>query len=347
MSRYKWDNLILFSEQLSSATQLNLPLDKTIQAMSREALDPRWKGVQESVGELVGLGSSLSMAMENYPKYFPGLLRRLVRVGEEGNVLPVVLASLSRYLQAAREIQNKLRKCLIYPFFVWTILLLDMAILFLYAVPNFSEMYRTIGMDLPFLTRLFIQGGSALSLLVTALLFYLAWLLIGFLGTDVEKEREHSAFLERLVSYIPILSALHRHAKAAQICEILGILITGGHNGREAIRIARSAVAAPSLQLALDEVDTAIASGTRYVPNGRNLYVPDTTLWMLAQADKSPELGATLRSLSEYHRRQLDITSNTIREILEPLLLLMVAILGGFAIISVYLPLFNLANVIG
>lgn len=347
MSKYKWDNLILFVEQLSSAATLKLPLDKTIDAMSREALDRRWKEVQESVSENVRLGSSLSEAMTNYPQYFPGMVRRLVRVGEEGNVLPTMLHSVSRYLQSAREVQHKLQKCLIYPFFVWTILIINVSILLTFGLPRMAEMYHSMGGSLPASTRSFISVGPALLILGNGLLFYLAWIVIGFIGTDVEGISRRSLFADRIIGYIPLLSTLHRHAKAAQVCAVLGVLIEGGRSGREAVAIAKGAVTTRSLQNALDEVETAIASGESYVPNDEKTLVPQATLWMLSRSDGASELGGSLQNLSEYHKRQVDMLSSMIREILEPLLLFTVAVVGAFAIISLYMPIFQIATFIG
>ncbi|MFH1744018.1 MAG: type II secretion system F family protein, partial [bacterium] len=278
--------------------------------------------------------------------YFPGVVRRLVRAGEEGNVLPTMLRSLSRYLQSAREIQHKLQKCLIYPFFVWTILLIDAIVLLVFVIPGFSDTYRTLGADLPVFTQFFIRGGSTLLILGNGLLFFLAWLLIGFLGTDVEGTSRMSGAMDRILARIPLLSTLHRHAKAAQICDVLGALIEGGRSGREAVTIAKTAVTSPTLERALEDVDTAIASGQEYEPTETETLLPQTTLWMLAQADGAPDLGKTLQNLSEHHRRQLDVQSAVIREILEPLLLIAVALVGGFAIISVYWPIFSVANAI-
>jgi type II secretory pathway component PulF len=348
MAKYKWDNLILFVEQLSSAATLKIPLDKTIDAMSREALDRRWKGVQVSISELVRLGSSLSEAMNNYPQYFPGMVRRLVRAGEEGNVLPTMLRSVSRYLQVAREVQHRLQRCMIYPFFVWTILLIDAIILFVWAVPRLADMYNSLGASLPPLTRSFINVGPALLIVGNGLLFYLAWIVIGFIGTDVEGKSWASGFADRIILYIPFFSALHRHAKAAQVCDMLGALIEGGRPAREALTVARGAIISPSLQAALDDVDAAIAAGESYTPTERKTLVPQATLWMLAQADATPDLGKTLQNLSQYHRRQLDMLSSMVREILEPLLLLAVGILGALGIVSLYMPIFQMAtNILG
>ncbi len=343
MAKYKWDNLILFVEQLSSAVALRLPVDKTIYSMSGEALDRGWKRTLEDISESVASGSSLADAMDGYPHYFPGILRQLIRIGEKGNVLPTMLLSISHYLQLARDIRHKLQKCLVYPFLVWTFLLADFAILCLYCLPNFKDMYHQMGRELPDITQIFLSLGPSFLILFDGLIFLLAWLAIGWIGSDIEGKSSLSHTMNRFIRFIPFLGTYHRHANAAELCEVLGILVEGGHSGTEAVSIAKESYRNPASVSALEELNVAVLAGKQYVENPGRSIIPHTTLWMLAQTDSkgSQELGKSLRNLGHYHRRQLDMLTNIMREILEPLLLLAVALVGAFALVSMYVALFK------
>ncbi len=342
MAKYKWDNLIFFVEQLSSALSMKLPMDKTIDAMSNESIDRGWRKAQKNISSLLGGGKSLSEAMNTYPQYFPEILRRLVRAGEEGNVLPAMLMSVSGYLQTVREIRHKLQKCLIYPFLVWTFLLIDFLILFLYCLPNLSKMFLNMESNTPQLTQLFLSMGPVLLILVDGLIFFLAWIVIGWVGMGTGGSSRFFGKLNAIVKYIPFLGTMQRHSNAAELCEMLGVLVEGGHSGREAVRIAKESVNNPSMLMALEEMDSSFYAGgtsSRY----ERTFIPHTTLWMLSQANESGlnELGKSLRNLAGYHRRQLDMISSVIREFLEPLLLLAVAVIGAFALIGLYIALFK------
>lgn len=345
MSKYKWDNLILFVEQLSSAAALQLPLDRTLQSMSQEAIDPKWRHAQENLSELVNLGSPLSDAMAKQPAYFPALLRRMVRAGEEGNVLPGMLASASRYLQNAREIQQRLRKSLIYPLFIWAILLIDFCIIVMFVVPKFVDMFQSMGAWLPGPTTSFLQYGIVFFIFGIGILFFLAWIFIGLIGTDVEVDSRWGV-LDRMLTYVPFLGVLQRHARSAQVCEILGVLVSGGNGARESVGIAKEAISSPVMRHALDDVEAALAVGQEYEAKPRRILIPQTTLWMLSETQGSPQLGATLISMADYHRRQLDMLSSITRDIMEPLLLLAVAILGGFGIIAFLSPVMSISNIV-
>ncbi|RJP19270.1 MAG: hypothetical protein C4527_27195 [Candidatus Omnitrophota bacterium] len=348
MSKYKWDNLIFFVEQLSSALAMKLPMDKTIHSMSCEALDRGWKRTQEKISEQLASGSSLSDAMEQYPYYFPAMLRQLVRMGEKGNVLPAMLISISRYLQSAREIRHKLQKCLIYPFLVWTFLLVDFVILCFNCLPRFQEMYQQLGSQLPDVTRLFLSFGPAFLILFDGMIFLLAWIVIGWISSDVEGKSYLSSQINRFLRFIPFLGVLQRHANSAEICEVLGVLVEGGHSGRKAIAIAKEAAVNHTTLSTLEELHVAMLAGENYRENANRTVVPHTTLWMLAQSGEqgSQELGQALRNVAAYHRRQLDMLTGVIREVLEPLLLLAVALIGAFALIALYVALFRHVMVI-
>ncbi|HOL94058.1 MAG TPA: type II secretion system F family protein [bacterium] len=344
MARFKWDNLILFVEHLAVASKLQLPLDKSIGMMSREALDRGWAKTQESVSELVRLGSPLSEALENYPQYFPVSMRRLVRVGEEGNVLPRMLAGLSRYLQAARELQHRLQKCLIYPMVVWTLLLINLGILLVFVIPRFMSMFQDAHITPHPFSMYLINLGPSILIMTEGLLLFLAWLVIGYIGSDVEGRTGLSNWAGRVIRYVPFLGPLHRHAKAAEVCEILGVLVEGGHSGREAVRIAKGALDSISLQMALDEVDTALAAGTSFTSQRQKTWIPQTSLWMISETGGHPDLGQVLQRIAEYHRRQAELLSGIVREIIEPFLLFTVAVLGGMAVIALYLFFFQMSS---
>jgi len=341
MSKYKWDNLILFVEQLATASKLQLPLDKTIASMSREALDSKWGKTQESVSELVRLGSTLSDAMDNYPKYFPGTIRRLVRVAEEGKVLTCMLSSLSGYLQSAREVQHRLQKCMIYPLIVWSLLLIDVGILVAYVFPKFISMQSAMGVpETDYSLKMLTIGPTAL-ILIEGLFLLLAWILIGWLSADLEGKQYTGGRINRIIAYIPFLGNLHRHAKAAEVCEVLGILIEGGRDGREAVSIARDVIDNTPIQKALNEIDAALLTGEQYQVIDDKSVIPPTSLWMISESSSSPALGQALRSIAACHRRQVDMLSSILRELIEPLLLFSIAVLGGMTIVAFYFALFK------
>lgn len=342
MSKFKWDNLIMFAEHLSSATSMNLPIDKTVKTMSHESDEKGWRNAQESVAELVELGSPLSEAMGNYPKYFPPIMRRMVQAGEEGKVLQPMLAAISGYLQSAREIEQRLRKCMVYPIIVWTILLINCAIFFYVVVPRLYSMIESIGADTNQF-GIFNLTGLGLFLLLTSVSFLFAWLIIGTISNDLENESGKG--LSRFGASLPFLGGLQRHARAAHVCEILGILVKGGNSIRESINIAKNAITNPLTNSALDDVEMVLASEKQDFFKPRKTLIPGTTLWMLSQNENASELGDRLLSIADMHRRQLQIQVSFVRDIIEPTLLIIVAVIGGIGIVAMYGPILNILNI--
>ncbi len=345
MAKYKWDNLILFVEQLATAAKLKLPLDKAIHVMSLESLDRGWGRAQESVSENVRMGASLADAMENYPQYFPGMICRLVRVGEEGDVLSAMLSSMARYIETAREVQQRMRKCLIYPLIVWTLILVNMTIYFTFVYPKFVEMFSSLGGSVQ-ANSLYFSIGPAVLIVGEGVFLLLAWLVLGALGGDLEGKSNQSVLSSRLLMFTPFLGTLHRHAKAAEVCEVLGILVEGGRQGREAIELAKETMTSPAARLALEDVDTALMAGKAYEPDGYSAFIPQTTLWMISETEGENELGRTLQSIASHHRRQMELLSALIREIIEPFLFFTVAVLGALVLVSVYTTIFSIPGMI-
>lgn len=345
MAKYKWDNLILFTEQLATAAKLGLPLDRTIASLSRETIDGQWAKAQESVSELMRLGSPLSEAMDNYPQFFPGMMRRLARIGEEGGVLATMLSCLSQYIQSAREIQHRLQKCLIYPLIIWTMLVADIGILTVFVFPKFYSFAEMTTGNMSSVDMWYLGVGPSVLLIGEGILLLLAWILIGWLSADIEGKSSASRLSERVIPYIPFLGNLHRHSNAAEICEILGLLVEGGCNIRDAIRMMKISMEHSAIHWALDEVESALAAGSDLAPCEKRSLIPPTSLWMIAQTGGKPELGQALRGIAQYHRRQVDMLSAMLRELIEPLLIFSVAVIGGMTIITFYIGLSQLTNV--
>ncbi|MDP8243610.1 MAG: type II secretion system F family protein [Candidatus Hinthialibacter antarcticus] len=341
MARYQWEHLILFVEQLSAAARLNLPLDKAIRVMSQETSDKNWRSAQEKIAELVRLGSPLSEALGNYPRFFPAPLQRMVKAAEQGQALPAMLRNSGRYLTFAREMQHRLQKCMIYPFLIWTVLLVDMAVVMLLVAPNYEKITAMSGQQASYVGQTIIQYGPVMATVVMGMLFYLAWLVVGSLGSLAEHRSGGSSFGETLAMRLPFLSAVQRHAKAGEVCEMLGVLTGAGRSGREAVAITKQAVENPALHQALDEVDAAIASGQDFEPQDPHTLVPPATLWMLAQTGGGEELAETLERLAQHHHRQMDLTASFVREFMEPVLLLAVAVMVTLMLLVFYLPLVN------
>lgn len=347
MAKYKWDNLILFAEQLSTASYLKLPLDKSITAISQDAFDYKWKTLLQSVSIHISNGSTLSQAMDEYPGYFPAMMRQFVRIGERGNSLPLFLRSLSTYLQTAQYVNTRLKNCIIYPFIIWHILLFQMGLMFYYIIPMFEELYFNVSNSkdetMPDVLIDFLYYGPAFFVGVISLAMYFVWVLIGIMSTDVEGNSKMGVWVDRIIAYVPIFGAMTRHAKSALACEVIGLMMKNGMTGSQSVRIAVDTVDSPLLKHAFEELYRKIQPEYNLQENTKTL-IPYSTLWMLNQSSNPEEVGSSLCHLAELHRRHINIMSNVIREILEPMLFIVVAILSGIALVTLYYPIFDVVN---
>jgi type II secretory pathway component PulF len=267
----------------------------------------------------------------------------MVRVGEEGGALPAMLRQIGDYLQTARDIQHRLRKTLTYPFVVWLILLFQALILLLFVFPKMAELSSLMGGESEPYFDLMTKLGPAALILGGGLLLFLAWLAVSAVGGAVEGGGETPSWLDRLALNMPFFGALNRHAKTAEVCEMLSVLIESGRSTREAIMIAKQAANGASLQLALEEVEAALASGQEYRGSGKPTLIPHATLWMLCRSNGDPAIADNLRSLARLHRRQMDSTASLLRETLDPVLLIAVAIMAGVMLVTLYYTMFDIS----
>lgn len=346
MAKYKWDNLILFAEQLSTASNLQLPLDKSIAAISQDAFDYKWKALLQSISKHVSNGSTLSQAMDEYPGYFPAMMRQFVRIGERGKALPLFLRSLSSYLQTAQYVNTRLKNCIIYPFIIWHILLIQMGLMFWKILPMFEELYGSLGSATESMPRVlvdFLYYGPAFFVGIISLVMYFVWVLIGIMSTDVEGNSKIGVWVDKIIAYTPIFGAMTRHAKSALACEVIGLMMKNGMTGTQSVQVAVETVDSPLLKHAFEELHQKIQPEYSLHENTKTL-IPYSTLWMLNQSTNSEEVGESLCQLAELHRRHINVMSSIAREILEPLLFIVVAILSGLAVVTLYYPIFDIVN---
>ena len=163
--------------------------------------------------------------------------------------------------------------------------------------------------------------------------------MVGSLGSLAEHRSGGSPWGESLAMRLPFLSAIQRHAKAGEVCEMLSVLTGEGRDGREAVSIAKQAIENPALLQAFDEIDAAMASGQEDQPRDPQTLVSPATLWMLAQTGSGKEVSETLEHLAQHHHRQMEMVSGFVREFLEPILLLAVAVMVTLMLLAFYYPL--------
>ena len=335
-----------FTRQLSNLLTAGVPLSRALQLISREASQPgaraQWAALHDDV---VG-GSALAEAMSKWPRSFPPVYIAMVRAGETGGFLEVVLEQIADFRSREQELKGKVKAALVYPVVLAVLAAFVLTFLLTYFIPRFSAIFAEFGGALPWLTRLIVAASKLVLRYGVAIVILLALLVLGFrrlLASDAGRRS-----MERVMLGIPGLGRVVAHFALVRFCRMLGTLLGGGVSLVLALRVAREAIGnqtlADTVTNAVEEVQRG-ASLARSLARSPKLF-PAAVVEMVAVAEESGRLDKELVRLAAAYETELDRRLRMLVALVEPALLFIMAGIVGTVVIGMLLPVFTLQDLI-
>jgi len=343
--RLKVTDLILFSGQLAAMIEAGLHLVRSLRALASETLNKRLRSVIEQVTSDVEAGSSFAAALERHPWAFDKVFVSLIRVGEATSQLPAVLNQLTVYLEKSAYMRRKIIGALAYPLVILSITVVIFFIVVLQIVPIFENIYNRLNAPLPAATLTLIWVSQIIRAHFLAAI--VGSTLIGIVFYfGIPAERARYAF-DRFKLRLPIFGPLMRKAILAKVCRTLSLLIQGGVPLLEALDMSAEAAGNRVIGEAMRRSLTLVREGGTVADAlRRSGQFPSLVTQMVATGEESGQLAAMLGKSALYYEQQVDATVNALTPLLEPILIIIVGIMAGFIIISLYLPIFGLGRAI-
>jgi type IV pilus assembly protein PilC len=343
--RVRPEEFALFNQEFMSLVRAGLTVPDALSLASDRPDSPALGKILARVHEDVRNGVSLSDACARHPEAFDRLYLAAVRTGEKTGDVAGVLARYQEYLRHRVALRKKIAQALAYPIFLLVALAVILAVLFAFVMPRFVAMYADLGAALPFPTRVLLSIIDHFYIagpVVLAAGAFFAWAWRRWLSTEAGRRQ-----LDRLRERLPYFGPLTRIVVAAQLSRSLSTLLAGGTPLVEALQTAASSI---DRQLYLDRLEAA----TRQVTEGGSLaqavrataLMPAMAVRMIEVGEASGGLGAMLAEVAQFYEDLLDGRLARAMALIEPLLMLLMGILIGGIIIVMYLPVFNMANII-
>jgi type IV pilus assembly protein PilC len=340
-AKIKPKDLAIFTRQLGVMINAGLPLVQSLEILASNQTKPSFAAVLTGVRSTVEGGSTLSNAFQKYPRAFDQLYCNMIAAGESGGILDGVLTRLSGYIEKAVKLRRAVRSALIYPLSVVTIAVGIMMLLLWKVVPIFATLFVGLGVALPLPTRLVI----ALSDLVGRT----AWiLLVGVVVLVYGLKRYHRTPSGRLVIdgfilKLPVLGLLMRKIAVARFSRTLGTLITSGVPMMEAMDITARTSGNAVIEEAILKVRKAVGEGRTIVDPLREMGVfPQMVVQMIGVGEQTGALDAMLQKVGDFYEEEVDAAVADLLTAMEPMIILLLGVMIGGVVISMYLPLFSL-----
>jgi type II secretory pathway component PulF len=335
-----------FTRELANLLAGGLSLSRALSLLRREASHPGAKAAWTQIHDDVVGGESLADALAKFPRAFSGVYIAMVRAGETGGFLHVVLQQIADFRQRESDLKGKVKAALIYPIALAVVASAVLVFLLTYFIPRFSAIFDQFGSNLPWLTQVVVLISGALlryGIFIALAGVVVAVMLRKYLQTEAGKLK-----MERAMLATPALGLVLARFALVRFTRMLGTLVGSGVPLVASLRVARQAI---GNQILSDTVGHAIEEVQRGVPlskalSGNTRLFPPSVIEMISVAEESGRLDQELVRLSTTYEGELDRNLRMLVAIAEPLLLIIMAALIGTVVVSMLLPVFTLQDMI-
>jgi type IV pilus assembly protein PilC len=335
--------LVLFTGQLAAMLEGGIHLVRILTTLARETTNVRFKKALEDVNHGITGGSTFADALGRHPHIFNSLYVSVVRAGELSGSLPIVLNTLTIYLEKADQLRRKVRGAIAYPAVILTVSVLIVFIMIVKIVPIFESVYARANAKLPIPTLLLIK----LSRLFRdyTLLTLLGLFLLGLLVFITIQTPQGRLLLDGLKLRVPLFGALIRKAIMARICRTLSVLLQAGTPLIESLdtvsRVAGNRVIEAALVITIQRVRDGGTIAETLRQTGE---FPGMVTQLIGTGEESGTLPLMLGKAAVYYEQQVENTVATLSTLIEPVMIVFMGAIAGGLIFALYLPIFSLGQ---
>ncbi|BET69580.1 type II secretion system F family protein [Opitutales bacterium ASA1] len=335
--------LTVFTRQLATLVQAGLPLLRSLEVLGRQEKAPAFKWVIEQLAENIRSGNTLSEGLSSHPKVFDRLYVNMVRAGEAGGVLDVVLNRLARFMEKAERIKGRVRAAMIYPIVIMCVTVIILGVLMIYVVPKFEDIYRDQlrGAPLPVLTQIVLETANAIK---NNLLSGIVLVVAAVLGFRLLKQsRVGARSLDWLALHVPLLGDLALKASIARFSRTLGTLLASGVPILQSLLITRDTSGNSIVVEGIDYVHDRVKEGESIaIPLEQTKVFPGMVTSMIDVGEETGELNEMLNRVADTYEEEVDNAVAGLTSIIEPIMIVFLAGVVGTIVVALFLPIKDL-----
>ena len=331
----------IFTRQFSVMIDAGLPLVQCLEAMGEQNSNLAFKMILAQVRADVEAGSTLSDAMARHPKVFDALYTNMIAAGETGGILDTILQRLAQFIEKIVKLKRALRSALIYPAVILSIAVGVVSIILWKVVPVFRTLFEGFGVQLPLPTRIVIAASNILGSYIIFIVAAIVAMVFGLRSYYATDNGRHT--IDRLLLRFPILGQVFRKIAVARFTRTLATLLSSGVAILEALDITARTAGNAILEDTVYQVRHSIEEGKTIAdPMKQSNFFPAMVTQMVAVGETTGELDAMLVKIADYYEEEVDVIVANLLTILEPFLMVVLGVIVGGIVISMYMPLFKL-----
>ena len=341
--RVKPKHLMVFTRQLATLVDAGLPLLRGLKILLKGEKRPAMREALSGMGEAVEGGSTFSEALAQYPKIFDGLFVNMVKAGEAGGVLELVLIRLAEFMEKAERIKNKVKSAMIYPVVVLFFAVLILAFLLVKIIPKFAEIFDDLlgGASLPALTQFVIN----ISDVVTHRWYWVvAVIILMVIAVKLWRKTDTGRYYLDLIKLkTPMFGTLFTKTAVARFSRTLGTLMSSGVPILQALNIVRDTAGNDVIARAIQDVHESVKEGdTMAMPLEAAKVFPVMVVSMVDVGEETGALPEMLTKVADNYEDEVDTAVEGLTSIIEPVMIILLAVIIGTIVIAMFVPLISI-----
>jgi len=344
--RIKPMDIALFTRQMATMMGSGVPLLQSFDIIAEGFDNPNMRKLVEEIKQEVAAGNSLANSLRKKPLYFDDLYCNLVDAGEQSGALEALLDRVATYKEKTESLKAKIKKAMTYPIAVVVVAIIVSAILLIKVVPQFQTVFASFGAELPAFTKMVIALSELLQewwFIVLIALFAAAFIIRNFYQRS-EKFRDS---VDRAVLKVPVMGDIVYKSAVARYARTLSTTFAAGVPLVEALDSVSGATGNVVFRNAVNKIKQDVSSGTQLNFSMRTTGVfPSMAVQMASIGEESGSLDAMLDKVASYYEEEVDNAVDNLTTLMEPMIMAVLGVLVGGLIIAMYLPIFQLGNVV-
>ena len=344
--KIKPKDIALFTRQLATMMKAGVPLLQAFDIVGRGNTNPSVTKLLNDIRSDVETGTSLSSAFRKFPLYFNSLYCNLVEAGEAAGILESLLDRLATYMEKTENIKSKIKSALMYPISVVSVAFIVVTIIMIFVIPAFKEVFSSFGADLP-----------APTLIVMGISDYFVqywWLIFGILGGGIyffmqawKRNERVQQFMDRATLKLPIFGVLIEKSCVARWTRTLSTMFAAGVPLVEALDSVGGASGNYLYRAATEKIQQEVSTGTSLTVAMVNANIfPSMVIQMCAIGEESGSIDHMLSKAADFYEEEVDDMVAGLSSLMEPIIIVFLGTLIGGIVVSMYLPIFKLGQVV-
>ncbi len=339
--KVKTKELALFTRQFSVMIDAGLPLVQCLEALGQQQENKVFQGVLQTVRAEVEGGSTLAHAMSQHPRVFDALFTNMIAAGEAGGILDTILQRLASYIEKAVKLKRAVQSAMVYPVAVITIAGGVILLILWKVVPIFVNLFASLDAALPLPTRMVIGASNFVGRYIWFMIP--AIVAIGYAFKRYYATKSGRFIVDRAMLKIPVLGGVLRKISVARFSRTLSTLITSGVPILEGLVITAKTAGNAVIEEAIMKTRDSIEQGKTIVEPLRESGVfPAMVTQMVSVGEQTGALDSMLTKIAEFFEDEVDAAVADLLTAIEPIMILVLGVIVGGIVISMYLPLFSL-----